>query len=515
MFVPTTTTMISRATRLLSSITIFLVGGVESFAFGEFRGIGGGGGGGGCDRGGIVRADAILRRGAGSTTTATPVIVGTSPAPRSSAATASQLRSSPSDDDDDDDAEYDGGDNARVIVGGGGGVVADVDDFLSRASSELGELSSCLSLALGYLSRSDGSVSAEDVILACDAVDDASSSSPPSTTTTTTTTTTIASRPSLRRRVHEFGRYRLLSSMMRSDYGAYVATAEFLSPGRVPRSELPNVQDVGRRDGDVPPESSPPSSSPSPSSAATGETPLVPDCELKDATYDDSPLDGALLRVFRKFVAEYTGLGAKGEIPGIGGLLAQGREYMTMELPPGTSYADHADAQHDMVKSTLGRLMTPALPPFYRVFMSGIVPKLGTEWDGRQLGPWSYAPYLTSIVTPVFFGFLVGPSRPNRRKDGMRGGLVVEKCKFLQESKCKGLCLHQCKIPAQEFFAETLGLDLTVRPNFVTQECQWSFGEKPLPVGEDPTFPRGCLAGCESRAAMAGRKVAGGDALCM
>ena len=496
--------MITRVIRL-SCITIFLVGGVESFAFR--------GGGGWRNSGSVVRDDAILRcpraRGGRSTTTSTtrPVVI----VPRS--AIASQLRSSPSEDDDDDDDVDGGGNNARVVVGGGGGGggggVDVVDDVLSRASSELGELSSCLSLAIGYLSRSDGSVSAEDVILACDAVDDAP---PPSTTTTTTTTTTLASRLSLRKRAHEFGRYRLLSSMMRSDYDAYVATANFLSPGRVPRSELPNVQDVGCRDGDVPPESSSSSSS---SSAATGEAPLVPDCELKDMTYEDSPLDGALLYVFRKFVAEYTGLGAKDEIPGIGGLLAQGREYMTTELPPGTSYADHAESQHDMVKTTLGKLMTPALPPFYRIFMSGIVPKLGTQWDGKQLGPWFYAPYLTSIVTPVFFGFLVGPSRPNRRKDGMRGGLVVEKCKFLQESKCKGLCLHQCKIPAQEFFAETLGLDLTVRPNFVTQECQWSFGEKPLPVGEDPTFPRGCLAGCESRAAMAGRKVAGGDALCM
>ena len=81
-------------------------------------------------------------------------------------------------------------------------------------------------------------------------------------------------------------------------------------------------------------------------------------------------------------------------------------------------------------------------------------------------------------------------------------GLVVEKCKFLQESGCKGLCLHQCKLPAQQFFAEELGLPLTVSPNFVTQECQWSFGEKPLPPQDDPSFPKGCLVGCESRKAL-------------
>jgi len=182
--------------------------------------------------------------------------------------------------------------------------------------------------------------------------------------------------------------------------------------------------------------------------------------------------------------------------PGIQGLLEQGRTFM---LQPGQT----PEAQHKMVYDTLAGLMTPVLPPFYRIFMSGIVPKLGTEWDGKQLGPWFYAPWLTSFVTPTFFGFLVGPSYPNRRKDGQLGGLVVEKCKFLQESGCKGLCLHQCKLPAQQFFQEELGLPLTVTPNFVTQECQWSFGEKPLPPNEDPSFPKGCLAGCESRKAIA------------
>jgi hypothetical protein len=168
-------------------------------------------------------------------------------------------------------------------------------------------------------------------------------------------------------------------------------------------------------------------------------------------------------------------------------------------LQPGQT----AEAQNKMVYDTLGGLMTPVLPPFYRIFMSGIVPKLGTEWDGKQIGPWFYAPFLTSFVTPTFFGFLVGPSYPNRRKDGQLGGLVVEKCKFLQESGCKGMCLNICKVPAQQFFQEELGLPLTVSPNFVTQECQWSFGETPLPASEDPSFPKGCLAGCESRRAIA------------
>ena len=81
---------------------------------------------------------------------------------------------------------------------------------------------------------------------------------------------------------------------------------------------------------------------------------------------------------------------------------------------------------------------------------------------GRQLGPWFYAPTLTAVVAPFAFGFLVGPATLNRRADGALGGLVVEKCKFLQESNCKGMCLNSCKLPAQQLFDE-LGLPLRRR----------------------------------------------------
>eukprot|EP00747_Dinoflagellata_sp_TGD_P059085 gnl/TRDRNA2_/TRDRNA2_151413_c2_seq1.p1 gnl/TRDRNA2_/TRDRNA2_151413_c2~~gnl/TRDRNA2_/TRDRNA2_151413_c2_seq1.p1 ORF type:complete len:116 (-),score=13.08 gnl/TRDRNA2_/TRDRNA2_151413_c2_seq1:282-584(-) len=89
----------------------------------------------------------------------------------------------------------------------------------------------------------------------------------------------------------------------------------------------------------------------------------------------------------------------------------------------------------------------------------------------------------------------------NRRPDGQLGGVVVEKCKFLQESNCKGMCLNSCKLPAQQLFAE-LGMPVRVTPNFETHECQWSFGEEAPPIEQDPTWPKGCVVGCTSREAM-------------
>jgi len=357
----------------------------------------------------------------------------------------------------------------------------DLQAMGQQALLEVKEISSCASLATSPLFRSaTDTVTVEEIVLLCDQLD----------ALVPDKDLLVSRKLHLRQRAMEFQRYELLAKLLGQDCDAYVAVAAFLSPNRIPRDQLPNVQDVPVGVGVAV----------AATTAAAVRSPaepiLVADCALDDMVYKDSPLDTLLLGIFRKLVTKNTG-GVTSEKPGILGLLEQGRTFM---LQPGQT----PEAQHKMVYDTLGGLMTPVLPPFYRIFMSGVVPKLGSEWDGKQFGPWFYAPFLTTFITPTFFKFLVGPSRPNRRKDGQPGGLLVEKCKFLQESGCKGMCLHQCKLPAQQFFAEELGLSLTVSPNFETQECQWSFGgdEPPMPA-DDPSFPKGCLVGCESRKAMA------------
>lgn len=292
-------------------------------------------------------------------------------------------------------------------------------------------------------------------------------------------------------------RRNVLSNILKESRDDYIKVASFLS-NRIPRDELPNLQDI------------PPPIAP----LEAASTDLTPDCALPNVTYSDSVLDDVLLGVFRSLVQDEIKYSSPQR--GIKGLLEEGRHYMLSE--EGTP-----DNQHSFVRRVLAGLMTPFLPPFYRIFMAGIIPATENndpEWlvkasrwvvqqlpeymqeefpEGKQLGPWFYAPWLTSVVTPTFLNFLVGPSRINRRKDGALGGIVVEKCKFLQESGCKGLCLHQCKLPAQQFFADNLGVPLTVQPNFATQECQWSWGEVPVPHQEDPAWPTGCLSGCPTR----------------
>jgi hypothetical protein len=366
----------------------------------------------------------------------------------------------------------------------------DASQLASRVVEETKEVASCASLVLSAMFLSSDKVEAEEIVKICDEIDDAAIST---TTTTTDGELFVSKNLQLRTRALKMKRYDYLAKLMQKDYDAYVATANFLSPSRISRRELPNLQDIDvpiddkNNDMQQKMEVNPVED--------IGSIPLVDDCELEDMKYKDNPLDILLLAIFRKLVTKNTG-GVTSEKPGIDGLVEQARTFMLQK-------DQTPEVQHKMVKDTLADLMTPVLPPFYRIFMSGIVPKVGTEWDGKQIGPWFYAPWLTTIITPTFFGFLVGPSYPNRRKDGQRGGLVVEKCKFLQESGCKGICLHDCKLPTQQFFQEELGLPLTVSPNFVTQECQWSFGETPVPPSEDESFPKGCLVGCESRKALA------------
>ncbi|CAB9527131.1 expressed unknown protein [Seminavis robusta] len=355
---------------------------------------------------------------------------------------------------------------------------------------EAKEVASCVGIVTNSLFNLGDDIKATDIVEFCDELDALQEDAD----------LFVSRELKLRKLAMEFQRYELLVALMRNDYDAYVATAGFLSPSRIPRSKLPNLQDVPYDGSNESSEQEQQAKKPNKATTTITDedgNPLVADCELENMEFNESPLDKLLLKIFRDLVEKNTG-GVQSDKPGLDGLLEQGRTFMLQE-------GQTPEAQHKMVSDTLGGLMTPVLPPFYRIFMSGIVPKLGTDLDGKQLGPWFYAPFLTSFVTPTFFGFLVGPSYPNRRKDGQPGGLVVEKCKFLQESGCKGICLHQCKLPAQQFFKEELGLPLTVTPNFVTQECQWSFGEEPLPPADEPTFPKGCLVGCESRKQMVGR----------
>ena len=325
---------------------------------------------------------------------------------------------------------------------------------------------------------------------------------------------------SIKLKILKSKRYSSLAEILKRDRDLYKQTVLLFS-SEIPRSELPNLQDIPYYNATyMTPTSSQMSVGDLAYQKSLLDANMVESSSVANLTFSDSPLDSFLLAIFRSMVQKEVKYVSP--IHGIRGLLDEGRTYMLSD--DGTD-----ENQHRMVRTVLGGLLTPFLPPFYRIFMAGIVPckeNGDPEWlihafaavnkalvgqggsletgplaPGKAMfgGPLIYAPFLTSVVTPPFLKFLVGPSRTNYRKDGQLGGIVVEKCKFLQESGCKGLCLHQCKLPAQQFFADKLKLPLTVEPNFATQECQWSWGLEPMVPEQDPAWPKGCLVDCPTR----------------
>lgn len=172
-------------------------------------------------------------------------------------------------------------------------------------------------------------------------------------------------------------------------------------------------------------------------------------------------------------------IGFASQKEGYDGLIEEARYY---QLKPGIT----AEDQQRMVRTCLTTIAGPLVPPVYRTFMA----------------PWFWAPVLTAFFTPPFFKFLVGPNRLDVRDDGKPGGVYADRCRFLEETDCKALCLHMCKLPTQQFFKETLGLDMTMTPDYDTYECRLSFGLAPKSIEEDDSIPQGCLKGCNAIEAM-------------
>lgn len=81
-------------------------------------------------------------------------------------------------------------------------------------------------------------------------------------------------------------------------------------------------------------------------------------------------------------------------------------------------------------------------------------------------------------------------------------GVLVKRCRFLEESGCASVCVNSCKIPTQNFFLQDMGIPLTMTPDYDTFECQFSFGVSPDALGEDEVKNTPCLLRCPTAGAM-------------
>lgn len=194
----------------------------------------------------------------------------------------------------------------------------------------------------------------------------------------------------------------------------------------------------------------------------------LPDVRVeKSSGHKDTLYGKAFISIFRRTMRPYIGWQSKRE--GYDGLVEECRMLLARKGP---------EEQAKVVEQLLNKIfLVPHGPKLFRRFFA-------------------HRPQMNAALTPVVFEWLVGPSKVNAPEDG-GAGVLIEKCRFLEESGCKGLCVNMCQQPVQKLFTEKLGLPLRMTPNYEDMSCQMSFGVHPLPIEEDPAITGDCLSDCK------------------
>lgn len=109
---------------------------------------------------------------------------------------------------------------------------------------------------------------------------------------------------------------------------------------------------------------------------------------------------------------------------------------------------------------------------------------------------------LNAWFATLLFEWLVGPctvtevevqteAGPRTQKSGVH----IEKCRYLENSQCVGMCINMCKLPTQAFFTQEFGIPLTMTPNFEDYSCEMVFGQVPPPLETEAASQQPCLVG--------------------
>lgn len=108
---------------------------------------------------------------------------------------------------------------------------------------------------------------------------------------------------------------------------------------------------------------------------------------------------------------------------------------------------------------------------------------------------------LNAWFATVLFEWLVGPCQVtevivpehNGELRAQKSGVHIEKCRYLEQSRCVGLCINMCKLPTQKFFTQEFGIPLTMTPNFDDFSCEMVFGQIPPAVETEAVYQSPCL----------------------
>lgn len=136
-------------------------------------------------------------------------------------------------------------------------------------------------------------------------------------------------------------------------------------------------------------------------------------------------------------------------------------------------------------RATSMRVLHSAIPPWLLNLVRRFLPNTPKTAARLAAGTRDYA------------AWLVGPCEIKEVVDVdgavQNSGVLIKKCRYLEASSCVGLCVNMCKIPTQDFFTNSLGVPLTMTPNFEDMSCEIIFGKAPLPIEEDSALHQPCF----------------------
>jgi Beta-carotene isomerase D27-like, C-terminal len=198
--------------------------------------------------------------------------------------------------------------------------------------------------------------------------------------------------------------------------------------------------------------------------------------------------DGVFLSLFRKALAGSAGFDS--DRPGYDGVI-------DIACQMNKKYG--RDEVQRRALEVLVTLFPSWMPPAYSALFSRPFPEFSSRmnaWATMVAGTWLMGECeLNDVEIPVHEPGQNGGAAASTRI-GKNQGLLVKRCRFLEEAGCASVCVHSCKIPTQTFFLENMGLPLLMEPNYDTFECQFSFGLLPTSESERKAMSTPCLARC-------------------
>lgn len=193
--------------------------------------------------------------------------------------------------------------------------------------------------------------------------------------------------------------------------------------------------------------------------------------------YHDNWLDRLFIWLFSRKMAR--AVGTSTPLRGYGGFVDLSRQIMEGRTP---------QQQQAAVAQVLQSLVpAPVLWVIRTVFSPTRLVCVLNAWFAAQLFEWLVGP--CEVTTAE----VVGPEGQVRSQPS---AVHIQKCRYLEDSQCVGMCVNLCKLPTQAFFTEQFGIPLTMTPNFEDLSCTMVFGQLPPPPSSDEVMAEPCLPSC-------------------